>query len=633
MRKSRTRTGIRPLRAGVAVAATAAAVVAGTANPAFAALFTVNTTQVAVGGGTVVYFQGTGTALNNKGVRFITPNTATCPAAYNTAAAVDTTVVNAGLTSGTTTRAWLTSPALPAAVYKPCLYADASTGNNTGVDTTAGTVTSVHMGPLSATTGALSSRVTLTVPTANLLSTATFTTQFVAGEAACPTTFTTPDATHINAATTRPTATSLSITVPTLVTGTPYYVCTYSGTTNATSPLAARGTQTFANYSATLPTVTLGPTSGSSGTATNVLINVPTTSAVFTGTPDVLFSRASCPAARPANASLGGTTGLEPWAVVPTKITNSKLAVVVPVQVIVGGADVTTPWNVCVYASTATDAVLLAMPATYSVAAVLSVASTQFQVGDQISPTNTASGPSQGGSKITITGLTGIPTQTQLDGGATLSAALGGSPITITSATTTSISGTTTNHAPGAVDLSVTTAAGTQSTSNQPYTYKNGISVVPNTAAEGTTPVLDITGAGFLSIPTAKWGAAIAASGETANATLDKARVLLTDNAWTNRANFTNGTGITPFLDANSPTAQCTGVLVISDVELICTMDLTKTLVTSGPNTDVNASGGAVAAGVYNVTIINTGTALGLEEDLNNYSVVSSGSTFTVSPF
>jgi hypothetical protein len=407
-------------------------------------------------------------------------------------------------------------------------------------------------------------------------------------------------------------------------------VCAYNGTAS-TSTLVARSNTTFASYSTSLPATTVSPSSGPSGAATNILVSVPTTSTIFTGAPDTLLARNSCPGVRPATAALGATTGFEPFAATTTtKINASKLAVVLPAGVIAGAADVTTPWNVCVYASTSTGAALLAAPGTYSAAQVLDLSTAAYAVGSGASGAS-ASGPVQGGSTITISGLLGIPT----DPTALLTASLGGSPIDITTVNdATSFTGTTTKHAPGAVALSITTAAGTQTTSTTPYTYNYGIAVTPNTAVAGSTPVLDITGAGFTAIPTATWGTAYAASGATGNgigAGAGKARVLLTDNAWNNQSAF-GSTGVTA-TNGVAPLAQCTGVLVISDNELICTMDLAHKLVVTNTGADVNAPSGNVPVGVYNVTLINSDAAAALTTAANNYSVVSSTSAFTVAPF
>ncbi|SDT79096.1 hypothetical protein [Actinoplanes derwentensis] len=608
MRKSRTETGNRPLVAGAAAAiATVAALASAPAMPAFAAAtLTLSTSQVAISGGTVLYITG-GTALvNTLGVRFaLSANS--CPANYNTA---QTGTVDGGLiTAIDTSTAYVTTPALPAATYKPCFYDDATTGGSFAADTMSGsgtiTVTAVNVGTLSATTGQAADKPTLTASSA-VLTGASYATQFVSGVTACPTTYTTPSSTAIVGTTVKTSTSVLTITVPaTLTAGTAYYVCSYAGTTAGTSALSLRGGVTFASYSSTLPAGALVPTGGSSGTQPTLTVSTTGGAAPFTGTPAVLATRNSCPLTYPASVS----AVLEPYAATTTKISSSKIAVTLPATVIVGGADVTTAWHICSYLSNSTGAAMSTAPAIYSVAPVLSVASAAF---------SSASGPAQGGASITITGLTGIPLTT----GALLTASLGGSSInSITALSTTSFSGTTTAHAAGPVSLSVTTAAGTKTTATTVYTYTYGITVTPNTAASASSPILDITGAGFGTLTFGNVTTATALSASTAY-------VLLTDNDWnardfaTDKAAVDTGTAL--------PVSYCNNILPISDGEIICTLNLTA-MVDSATTDTPTITTVDVPDGTYTVTVVNAKD--GLNDADYNFSVVSSGSSFTVSPF
>lgn len=619
MRKSQARTGHRPLKALAAAAFATSVVLAGTAGPAQAgATLTLSQTQVAITGGTVLYISG-GTGLaSTQGIRF-TPSSGSCPATYDAATPAGT--VNGGLiTAVNVNTAWVTTPAMPAGTYKPCLYLSATNGAPYTTDTFAAsgnvTVTAVNMATLSPTTGAAGDKVTMTASSA-IFTAASYGTEFVSGVTACPTTYTAAGSTVIVGTTVKTSTEVLTVTVPsTLTTGTPYYVCSYAGTT-AGSALAAVGKATFASFDSALPPVTLSPTGGGSGASTIVTISVPTTSAVFTGTPNVLLTRNACPLVRPADAALGGTTGLEPYAVVPTKISNSKLYVTMP-STVIGGGGVAT-WNICTYASVDTGAVLVADPATYTVAPAMTWTAPTFAVGGT-GAALTGSGPAQGGSQITISALDGIPTTP----GALLSASLGGSPIDITTVnSSTSFTGITSAHAPGAVALSVTTAAGTRTTiglaTPLPYTYTYGITVTPNTAASGTTPVLDIAGAGFASLSFAD---VLTGAGPVAN----KSYVLLTNNTW--NAQTFSGIGAM----AVAPTSYCNGVLPISDKEIICTLNLTAMIdPASAANVATITAGTDVPAGTYTITVAND--ADNLESSNSDLSITSSGSTFTVAPF
>jgi len=619
MRKSQARTGHRPLKAVAAAAFATAAVLAGTAVPAqAAAALVLSTSQVAIAGGTVLYITGGSALSTGLGIRFALSSGA-CPTTYQAttpAGSVSGGAITAVAASVTT--ASVTTPALPAGTYKPCLYADAvsDAAAFTG-DTWAGsgivTVTSVNVAALSPTTGQSADKVTLTAGTGIFTLTA-YPTEFISGVTACPATYATASSSVIVGTTVKTSASVLTVTVPsTLVAGTPYYVCSYVGAVASTSALAARGNVTFASFASTLPPTTLAPTGGSSGVATTVTVSVPTTSAVFTGTPDVLVTRNSCPLVRPADAALGGTTLLEPYEPTVTKISNSKLAVTMPTTVIVGGLDVTTAWNVCSYASVTAGAVLLAAPAAYSVAPVLDVSGAQFAVGGG-SAAGTGSGPAQGGSQITVSGLAGIPTAA----GALLTATLGGSPITITAVnSSTSFTGTTTPHAAGAVKLSVTTGGGTKTMATATYTYTYGITVTPNTAASGASPVLDITGAGFGSLTFGNVTAAVP--------TADTSYVLLTDNVWYNTSDFTTGNAM-----GIAPVSYCNTVLPISDTEIICTLDLANSITSVAANVPTIAAT-AVAAGTYTITVVNDADAMDSAD--SDYSIVSSGSTFTVASF
>jgi hypothetical protein len=281
------------------------------------------------------------------------------------------------------------------------------------------------------------------------------------------------------------------------------------------------------------------------------------------------------------------------------------LAVTVPSTVIVGGLDATTAWNVCAYASNV--GALLATPATFTVAPGLIASSAS------ISP---ASGPAQGLSAITVSGMTGVPTAA----GALLTATLGGEPITdIEVIDGTSFSGVTGAHGAGAVALAVTTAAGTK-TKAAAFTYSYGVTVSPNTAPNTSNIVLDITGAGFSAVTT--W-----ADTTTAVATGANGYVFLTNNAW-NAALVADGPSDYNAM-AVAPVSYCNTVLPISDVELICTLNLLAMINSSNGTVPTITPSTAVPNGTYTVTVVNEGDDI----DASENSMVSSPSTFTVAPY
>jgi hypothetical protein len=629
MRKSHTRTGLRPIKAGVAAAATAAAVVAGTTTAVIAAVtnptLTPSTSTVPVAGGWDLTFRhddlSAFTAPLPDEAWFL--QGASCPAAASRPTAESDTTKEVTLDAGSlgaqlaADYVTVTTPALSAGTWRFCMYessAPAQAGN--------ATVSAVAFGKMSAYYGSSAGGniLTFTVPTATFIGGVA--TTFNSATTTCPATYGTANTTtNIAAASSKKSTTEVAVTVPkTLTVADDYGVCIYTGT--GTGTLLARGDMTYAGYDPTLPTVTVNPTGGAEGLG-NVTLTT-TTANTFSVVPGISFTRGSCPGTLADEDSV-----VDPYSVDATLISGTKVAVPIPATTTVNGSDATTPWHICVFASDDDNAKLLTQPVTYSVAPVLSLA----DITD--ADFSLASGPAQGGTYVTIVDLQGIPTAA----GAAVSATLGGSPLTeLKINNSESISGYTTAHAPGEVALSVTTAAGTQTSPTTPFEYSYGITVEPNTAEPGDAEVvLDVMGAGFTD-PDIDWPTTdFSASAVDVSVDTD-ARVLLTNNAWNNQVQLTNadGTGINAFATADGlPTTQCGEVLVISDSELICTMDLSVTLDISTNNVTTTAT--PVDPGTYTVTVINTngaaGASSGVEFGMYNVSVPSSGSTFTVADF
>ena len=78
--------------------------------------------------------------------------------------------------------------------------------------------------------------------------------------------------------------------------------------------------------------------------------------------------------------------------------------------------------------------------------------------------------------------------------------------------------------------------------------------------------------------------------------------------------------------------AQCGSVLPISDGEIICTLNLADKLTYASSALKL-LTGTPVPSGSYQITVANTDAANGLTSGSFNFSTVSSGATFTVSPF
>ncbi|GAA2638301.1 IPT/TIG domain-containing protein [Paractinoplanes durhamensis] len=595
-------SGFRPLRAGVAVAATTAAVLAGLSAPAFAANTAVTATPntAPIGGGNTVALFGTGafpaltaTVLASRTVA----STATCAGTYGT---TGTTAVT---TRTDDDNASVVLPALAAGTFKVCTYGVASgstvvTGSPLVATSDTITASVANTRPvLSATSGPAVGGNTITATGAGTyLSAVTGTPAATFSTGACPATYTTT--TGNVAATAVKTSTSVAtITVPsTLTASTAYNVCLYGGSAS-NSALVGSGSAT---YSA-LPAATVSPKAGSSGVASTITVSAPSTS-TFPASPSPLPGVTLTTDACPATYSTAVTQYVGPFAGTVIRINGGKIAVTLPATKIeTGVGQSTTAWNVCTYANATSGALILA-PATYTVAPALSVSNT-------ISPT---AGSAQGGTTVTITG-TGFPYP--LGNTDILSAKIGGVSLTdVTSTSATTLTGKTGAHAAGQQTVEVTTAAGTAYSSGTPFTYSYGISVSPTTAAPSATVTLDVQGAGFASLTFEDFP-----SGGSPDDT--KAHVLLVDNSW-----FAPNSYVPDEAYADGGVlGECAGVIKIGDNELICTLDLTV---------DISAAGLAVPAtpapeGAYQVVVVNAGTGL----TSATHSNVSSSSTFTVATY
>ncbi|MFC4064686.1 IPT/TIG domain-containing protein [Actinoplanes subglobosus] len=533
---------------------------------------------------------GAFTSITAASGRFVA-NSGTCPTTFGTTSGTNlaaTVVVNDADT------ATLTVPALAAGTYRACIYGVTSGAvagttplsvNSTDTLVLSGANTAPTLNP---SVGPITSGATITATGLGpyLASATTPAATFkLASVGACATTYTTTSATAATTVTKNVANTVATITAPALTAGT-YNLCVYAGSGTSSALLATT------SYTA-MAAPTLSPKAGNSAGGNTITVTTPT--AVITGgSPAVTFTKGNCP------TTYAGVNSDHVAAVTVTKISTSKVAVLVPVGVVVDSGASTTAWNTCLFMSNAGN--LIAAPAVYTVAPALGAAN------PAISPSG---GPAQGGTSIVITGLTGIPTAD----GATLSASLGGSPLeNLAVVDATSISGKTTAHAAGDVKLSVTTAAGTQTSTANEFTYSYGITISPTASATNTTPTIDVMGAGFSSIT--GWGTAATAGVAPATG----AYVFLVNNSWFTSAS--NGSGLNAGL-----VTQCTSPTVISDNELICTLDLANTL---------GATGLVLAAdvpdGAYSLVVVNDISDTSLDA-ATQYSRVSSGATLTVSEY
>lgn len=590
MRKSPSSTGGRLLRAGIASAAATVVVLAAAASPVYAVVnFTVAPTSGGLGGGTTITASATGvlTGITTPGARVVA-STATCATSYGTTSAANP-VVTVSKTDDNT--ASITAPVLNLGAYKFCLYAG-TTGTSALAGSATNNFTVVAAAPtLAPAVGPTTSGITVTATGAAPYLTAATTVGATYSTAACPATYT-PSGNNIVATAARTSPTVATITAPAGLTAPNVYnVCVYGGTISGTSALFGS-----ASYTA-LPALSLSQNSGPTG-GTNT-ITASSLVRVLAGitSPGVTMSRTACPG---TYTTTGGNI-----AATPTRISDYKLAFAIPSTVALAtngsGAltELSADYNVCLYTGTSGTDTLIAAPPTYTINPVLTLAAS-----NTVSPSG---GPAAGGSFVTITG-SGFPYPATSD--TVISASLGGSPIDqlrVTSSTT--LTGYTTAHAPGAVTLSVTTASGTK-TKGSAFTYSYGIQIAPTTAIPSASVTLDILGAGFSSL-------VFNATGNTSDA-----HVFLVNDTYDSTADSTTAANW-----ANPPVTECTSIVPITDEEILCTLDLSKTMTAAGSLTS-----SPVARGTYTVIVVSDGS-VGATLTQPQKSIISSGSTFTVADY
>ena len=347
---------------------------------------------------------------------------------------------------------------------------------------------------------------------------------------------------------------------------------------------------------------TLSVTSGPSGGG-NTLTMTTTVAKFFTGAIVAFQYKATatttCTAAYTANVAVSATAGIVNITS-PKILSSTKIAFTVPSSIALQGSATSANWLVCVYPGNNTTTSLLAANAAYTIAAKPTLASSGAIVP--------AGGPALGGGTVTITGTNFITGMTAKIG----SAALTG--LTVVNSTTATAT-VPAQAAGAAMALSVTTTGGT-ATKSAAYTYSNGIVVTPNTTPTATAATdLDILGVGFSSLDFTT------TDGTTPDNT--KAHVYIVAGAY-------DPTGASS--KALGETGECLNVLVVSDTELLCTLNTNLAYGQSGDS--------AIGDGVYSIVVVNDGQS-DVQSAGSNYdstdpfnpSIISSGSTFTVAPY
>jgi hypothetical protein len=354
---------------------------------------------------------------------------------------------------------------------------------------------------------------------------------------------------------------------------------------NATATSAAANL-TFAN------SLTAGPRIVVDGATTNASAALTSSSAGFTAA-DV--GRAVSGAGIPANTVItavtsataatmsanatatasGVTVTVTPWIASSVTVVSGTKIVVKPTT----GMPANT-YNVCVLDNTGQTAVPLA--------------TSKFQVfaAPTVTGISATSGPAIGGNSITVDG-TGFTAKT--------TATLGGLALqSLKVVSATQFTAVVAAHAPATAQQLVVTTEGGPVTYGTTYDFLDGIVVTPQNVVTGQAAVLDIVGAGFNALT---FG--VAGPGD-ANAHV----FIKKGGQGANYASWTTG----------DDDGECTNVVVISDGELICTLDTANAAGTPGAV--------AVGDGSYQVLILDKDDASG-----SRLTKVSSGSTVTVAAF
>jgi hypothetical protein len=368
--------------------------------------------------------------------------------------------------------------------------------------------------------------------------------------------------------------------------------------------LAAVGGLASSSQSATTvssqPAMTLSSPSGKE-TGGNAVTATTTTNKFYAGKVVVQFQLTT---SLTGNCSTTYTTAAANSFIAATStaiISAKKISVVVPTLTAAAGPGTTQTWLICAYNSNNTTTSKLLAKAGYTSAGA---------------PTLTALGadvqvPTFGGTTINVVG-TGFAAGVN-------SATLGGKALTdVNVVDDTLFTATVPASAAGNAALTVNTVGGTAtilSSAASKYVYVDSIQVSPTTGVSGTVVPLSVQGYGFNNVT---WTAS------TGGVTTDDANA---------HVYLIAASGYNPVVGGGNKTAgqknECTSIQVISDTELVCTLDLSKS---SSATINTALTGVATASGLYQVTVVGDGT-VGANAAPRAAQALSSGADFAVAPF
>jgi hypothetical protein len=367
--------------------------------------------------------------------------------------------------------------------------------------------------------------------------------------------------------------------------------------------LAAVGGLATSSQSATVSTQPAMALSSPSGKEVggNAITATTTTNKFYAGKVAVQFQLTT---SATANCSTTYTTAAANSFIAATStaiISAKKISVVVPTLTAASGAGTTQTWLVCAYNSTNTTTSKLLAKASYISAGA---------------PTLTALGadvqlPTYGGTTVSVVGA-GFAAGVN-------SATLGGKALTdINVVDDTLFTATVPSNPVGDAALTVNTVGGSAtilSTATNAFTYVDAVQVSPTTGVSSTTVTMSVQGYGFNNVT---WSAS------TGGTTTDDASA---------HVYLLGATGYNPVVSGGNKTTpqrnECYSVQVISDTELVCTLDLSKS---TAATIDTALANTPTATGLYQVSIVKDGT-IGANTGNRAAQTLSAGSAFTVAPF
>ncbi len=397
---------------------------------------------------------------------------------------------------------------------------------------------------------------------------------------------------------------------------------------SAVLALAAVGVGSTASFAVTVaqPVLTLSSATGDQGGGNTLTLSLPSTATnKFTNSlVGVQFQSVTAATAATANCATNPATTNVATAVGTLRfISTTKVSVVVPSLSAL--AATSNYFLVCAY-NAAQTAGTIPVSATVLGRAnyIASVPPTLRSAG--AGPIVPATGPATGGQLVTIySSATDFPAS--ITAATPLSATLGGLPLTnITPLGQGAFSAVTPARPASstAVVLTVTTAGGTVNSTGGAYTYVNGITLSPDTVPTGQSVDVDVTGAGFNTLTfNASAGGVSSGNGTAVGTNSATAHVYLVQGTY-NQASYAAGANKTV-----GQSAECTTPVVISDTELICTVDASKKVDSTTSAGTYTWASSNLATGTYTVTVVNDGSATAPTYK----TVLSSGATFTVADF